>query len=166
LASVAFNPAQADHSNHADDDAGLYIGAGLARSDINTNQFDEAENELGLRAGYMLNDTFGVDITTASLGSTTVDGFDIDVGAIALSAIGSIPVGEAIDVYGKLGAARIVVEVSKGSQSAIDTSDTELFWGVGGEVDLGVTNVFVEYNRFDAEQADVNTLVAGLKFEF
>ncbi len=166
LSSVALSPVLADDLYDADNDSGFYAGIGLARSDVDANDFDESGNEVGLRLGYMFTDNIGVDLTSASLGTTSAEGFDIDVGVVAIGVIGSIPVGEAADIYGKMGAARIVLEASKDGVSEIDSSDTELFWGVGGEIDLGVTNIFLEYNRFDAEQADVNTLMTGVKFEF
>ena len=163
---AAFNSVQADDLYAADEDSGFYVGIGLARSDANADEFDEAGNEVGLRAGYMFNDNFGVDLTSATLGSTTDNGYDLDIGVVSLGAIGSVPMGERFDVYGKVGAARIVVDVTKDGESDIESSSTELYWGVGSEVDFGRTNLFLEYNRFDAEEANVNTLMTGVKYEF
>jgi opacity protein-like surface antigen len=151
---------------HADDDTGFYLGAGWARTDVNDNNFDESIDQLGLRAGYMFTDNFGIDLTSVVQGDTKTDNIAVEESALALSGIASLPLGEYFDLYGKLGVGRVKARLFTDNDVFTDDSSTELFWGIGGEVDFGVTNIFLEYNRIDTDIVDINFAMLGLKFEF
>ncbi len=148
------------------DDSGLYAGVGVARSDLNSNDFDETANEAAFKIGYMFTDSLGVDLTLTSAGVDSAVGLDVDAGIYMLSGVGSLPVGEYVDLYAKLGVARVAAEVSVLGVSQLDENTNQPFWGVGGEVDFGVANLFAEYNRIDTDDIDVNTAIAGVKVEF
>lgn len=138
----------------------------LARSSVNSDDFDESETEVGLRAGYMFNPAFGIDLTTVKLGARSANNLDIDVGVVAVSAIAQANLGRTA-LYGKLGAAKVGVKVENSNGTTRDdTSETELYWGVGAEYDFGKVDAFIEYNRFDTDDADLNTTMVGLKYEF
>lgn len=151
---------------HADDDAGFYIGAGYAATDVNDDNFDDSIGQLGLRGGYMFTNNIGIDLTGYMTNDSDNGNVNAEVGMWALSGIGSVPLGEYFDLYGKLGAARVVTKSTIGDSVFYDDSSTEFFWAVGGEVDFGMVNLFLEYNRFDTDAVDINTAMAGIKFEF
>ncbi len=150
----------------ADDDTGFYIGAGYAATDVDDDNFDDSIGQLGLRGGYMFTDNIGIDFTGYITNDKDSGNVNNEVGIGAISAIGSVPLGEYFDFYGKLGAARVVAKSTIGDSTYYDDSSTEFFWGVGGEVDFGVVNLFLEYNRFDTDAVNINTAMAGVKFEF
>lgn len=150
----------------ADDDTGFYIGAGYAATDFNDDNFEESVDQIGLRGGYMFNDNFGIDLTGTLMGESSSDNIDAEVGVFAISGIASVPLGEYFDFYGKLGAAQVMTSTSIGDAELSDESSTELYWGVGGEIDFGLVNLFLEYNRFDTDAVNINTAMAGVKFEF
>ncbi len=150
----------------ADDDTGFYIGAGYAATDYNDDNFDDSVDQLGLRTGYMFTDNFGIDLTGTLMGDASSNNVDAEIGVFAISAIASVPLGEYFDLYGKLGGAQVRTSTSIGDTELSDESSTELYWGIGGEIDFGVINLFLEYNRFDTDAVDINTAMAGIKFEF
>ena len=150
----------------ADDDTGFYIGAGWALTDVNDDDFDESMDHLGIRAGYMFTDNFGIDLTSILEGDKKTDNITGEVSAMALSGIASFPLGEYFDLYGKLGIGKVEARVFTDNEVYSEDSSTELFWGIGGEVDFGVTNIFLEYNRFDSDNINLNATMLGLKFEF
>lgn len=150
----------------ADDDTGFYLGVGWALTDVDDNNFDESMDHLGFRAGYMFTDNFGIDLTSIIEGDEKTDDVTAEVSAIGLSAIASAPLGEYFDVYGKLGIGEVEARVFTDDEVFTEDSSTEFFWGIGGEVDFGVTNIFLEYNRFDSENVNLNATMLGLKFEF
>lgn len=150
----------------ADDDTGFYIGAGYAATDYNDDNFDDSVGQLGLRGGYMFTDNIGIDLTSALTADDSSGNVDAEVGVFAVSGIGSVPLGEYFDLYGKLGAARVKTSTTIGDTVFSDESSTEFFWAVGGEVDFGVVNLFLEYNRFDTDAVNINTAMAGIKLEF
>jgi opacity protein-like surface antigen len=150
---------------HADDDTGFYLGAGWARTDVNDDNFDESIDQLGLRAGYMFTDNFGIDLTSVLKGDTVTDNISGEVSILGLSGIAKLPLGDYFDLYGKLGAGQVKAKVFTDNDVFTDDSSTELYWGVGGKVDFGVTNIFLEYNRIDTDLVNVNTVMLGLLFE-
>lgn len=125
----------------------------------------EAINQLGLRAGYMFTDNFGIDLTSVLKGDTVTDNIGGEVSILGISGIASLPLGDYFDLYGKLGAAQVKAKVFTDQDIYSDNSSTEFYWGIGGEVDFGVTNIF-KYNRVDTENININTPMLGIKFEF
>jgi len=154
---------------YADDDAGFYLGVGYASTSIDIEGIDEGDEsipQLGLRGGYMFTNNFGIDFTGAVAGDTSSNGLSAEVGMLGISGIASVSLGKNFDLYGKLGGARVNTTVSYRDFSLSDETSTELFWGIGGEVDFGMVNLFLEYNRFDTDAININTPMAGIKLEF
>lgn len=150
----------------ADDDQGLYLGLGYAATDIDEDNFDESIGQLGLRGGYMFTNNLGIDLTGYMTSDSDDGNLNAEVGIWSISGIGAVPLGEYFDLYGKLGAARVVTKTTFGDSVVYDDSSTEFFWAVGGEVDFGMVNLFLEYNRFDTDAVNINTAMAGIKLEF
>ena len=114
----------------ADDDTGFYLGAGWALTDVNDDNFDESMDHLGLRAGYMFTDNFGIDFTSILEGDQKTDNVTGEVSAIALSGIASFPLGEYFDLYGKLGIGKVEARVFTDEEVYTEDSSSELFWQV------------------------------------
>ena len=150
---------------HADD-TGFFLGGGYAATDFNDDDFNSSIAQLGLRGGYMFTDNFGIDLTTVLKGDDNDNNVKAESGMFALSGSAKLPLGDYFDLYGKLGAARVLTSTTIGDIELSDESSTELYWGLGGKVDFGVFNIFLEYNRFDTDHADINTAMLGILFEF
>ena len=154
-------------SAHADDDTGFFVGLGLSRADVSANQFDESQNEPAFKLGYMLNDNYGFELDVIDIGTTSAQQRNIDVGIVAISAVGSYSLTERLEAYGKLGAAEVALSLKQNDVDITDEESTEFFWAVGGELDFGAANIYLEYNRFDGPaSSNINVLVIGAKYEF
>lgn len=151
---------------HADDDTGFFLGMGYAATDVDDDNFDDSIGQLGLRGGYMFTDNLGIDLTGYMTNDSDSGNVNTEVGMWGISGIGSVPLGEYFDLYGKLGAAQVVARSTVGDSVFYDDSSTEFFWAVGGKVDFGMVNLFLEYNRFDTDAVNINTAMAGILLEF
>ncbi len=167
ILSCGSNVAKADGEN------GFYLGGGVARSDAEIrgsgsgNDFDESDNNPAVRLGYMFTHGLGVDLTIVGLDTDDDSGLRVDAGIFAASLIGNLALTDLIDLYGKAGAAQIRTELELPNGDELrDESDTEFFWGAGAELDLGHHNFFLEYNRFDADDLNLNSAILGYKYEF
>ena len=150
-----------------EDGTGFYAGIGISRSDADAVQFSESSNDGGIRVGYMFTENFGVDLSATSLGADSGDEFEVDVAIIGLSALGYYPITEQVGVYGKLGGARIAYDLEEKRITQLHTSsDTHLFGGIGGEYRFTNIDLFLELNRYNTDELDVNTLFAGIKYRF
>ncbi len=157
------------------DDAGWYIGASANRlsadqNDIDDVDFEDSDNALGLKGGYMFNDLLGLELGYIDLGDYNTlsndKGVDLslDAEAITLAGVLNLSLGESWDVYGKLG----VATLDSNTDLNIDDADTRAFGGIGVELDLGQVNIFGEYDTIDTDINDltVDVVSVGLKYEF
>ena len=121
--------------------------------------------------GYFFNDNFGIDFTWTNLDSSSSDDVDIDLSYYAVSGVGKISIHANFDVYGKIGigqlARTVVTDDDDGDDDFdFDTSETELYLGVGGKYDFGRWNIFLEVAQIDGDEAEINTVLGGVKYEF
>ena len=150
----------------ADQETGFYIGAGFTKTDFEGNNFDGTIDQLSLRGGYMINHAFGIELTAIVPSDTIDDGFETEVGMFAISGMGIIPLGEHWDLYGKLGLAQVSTDTEFNGTNQIEEESTELYAGLGVELDFGMVNYYLEYNVFDIDLIDLETLSLGIKLEF
>jgi OOP family OmpA-OmpF porin len=166
----------------ADDDTGLYLGASANRMSANFRgendvNFDESDTAGGLRIGYMVNNFFGVEFGYLDLGSYNAVG-DTPSNNINLSAKGftgafilNWELVNQIDVYGKVGAFSIDTDANStiaGIKFSESETSTEVFGGIGIELDLGNINFFAEYSAVNTDVNDLTLDIAsiGIKYEF
>lgn len=128
---------------------------------------DDADVDLGvitLRGGAQLNEYFGVEAEAhfgvnddqVDVGGTTAD---VEVNtAFGLFAVGSLPVAEGVQLFGRVGYFTAEVEASAGGASADDSEDGVAFGaGVKWYPQDGAWGVRGEYTRveFDDDSADI-----------
>lgn len=167
----------------ADDDTGFYVGATYNDVEIEYTagdriRFSDDEKTAGYRAGYMFNNTLGVDLGYIDLGTYAesnvglLGGTRLEAEATTLSLVLNLTPADYLDVYARLGAAKIEQDRSitvAGAPVNLDpVDDTKPFGAVGIAFDLGAIDLFAEYSKLDTDDNDVDLDIvsAGVKFEF
>lgn len=167
-------------------DTGFYAGAGIgifstdiSESDIGLN-FDEDDTGFKVFGGYQFLPWLGGELAYIDGGESSVSESDpvlgsakleVDVSAITAAAVGTLPIGEMFELYGKLGIAMwdgkltasasglICEELELGATCAESVSDdgTDFFWGIGAGVNIGEQfNVRIEYEVLEIDPEGVN----------
>lgn len=170
LASVAATPA------FSDDDTGPYIGGSVNRlsadfEDVNDVSFDDSDNALGAKAGYMFNNRFGIEVGYLDLGNYHADapsqGIDINVDADGFYGVGvlNFDLADRWDLYGKLG---VFVLDSDSDLTDFEESSTDLYGGVGVQYNLGNAELFGEFTKIDTdvEGLTIDVITVGLNYRF
>jgi hypothetical protein len=165
-------------ASHADDDTGWNAAIGISRLDANfkdtdDGSFDDSDNTVQLKGGYMFNDVFGLELGWMDLGDYQGDGrIKIDADGFWLVGVLNWSVANQIDLYGKAGAYFIKAksdQVIPGFGAIREDQDNTEFGGaLGAEWDFGKPNLFFEYARVDTEVSDltIDTITLGFKYEF
>ena len=177
----------------ADDLLGIYVGAGVGRTDLKQDyyQIDAHATAWKVLAGWRPISLVGVEAEYADLGSKGVNTFggsthvSTDAKTAAAFVLGYLPVPLPwIDVYGKLGAARVKANTSAyptGASPPVcppgeicspaapvsdDSSKTSVAWGAGLQFKWGHWATRLDYERFDGPQGDPSALAAEALFSF
>ena len=148
----------------------FYAGIGLGRSDIDadvgSSSFDDTDISWKILGGYRFTDNFALEAAWVDLGdfsdnvsySGGVAKTNIDINGLAVSGVGSLPVGESAAVFGKLG---IWSWDSDASVPALgvspDDDGTDVMFGLGGSYSF--TNAFsvrAEWERYKADDDDAD----------
>ena len=143
---------------------GFYLGAGAYLAEASVKSLDDDDETLGFLIGYNLIDSnlfmLSAELGSYDLGDYSSDGIEVDADAISLSAIGTIPLGPFIELYGKIGTADVSVSVNDE-----DFDGNETFYGAGVSLDiLDTIDIYIEYLEFDTE-VDSQLIGAGIKLD-
>lgn len=183
LAAPALGSAQ-------EQDRGWYAGGSLGRADYkNTCEglgvpCDDSDSAWRLFGGYRYSRGVAVEVGYADFGATSASGTVAGVGVQAhaevtawdLSGVFSLPVGERLSIFGKLGVYRAEVEsagnVGAFTGSASDTG-SGFTYGVGAQYDLSrAFGVRAEWQAYDnvggpgTGEDDVSALMLGVLLRF
>lgn len=146
-------------------DNGLYLGAGVGRSDFKLEApLDSKDTTFKAIAGVRLLDSFGVELNYTDLGkasvptgiacialagvncpaTTTVDGKVLSAFAVGFL---DFPV---VDLFGKVGLSRGSAKLRAAGVPSFATSDssTEISWGAGVQAHFLSLAVRAEYERY------------------
>jgi OOP family OmpA-OmpF porin len=133
-----------------------YAGVDLGQTKI--DGFDGHKTSFGGFAGYNFNQNFAIEAGYRELGKFSGLKFD----QVALSAVGTLPVGNGFSLLGRLGYNRISV---KGSSPVVHANDAN-----GALVGVGASYTFAPEMSVRAEfqrpSSDSNNLSVGLSFGF
>jgi OmpA-OmpF porin, OOP family len=169
-------------------DSGFYVGAGLGGTQFKVDDADFKEDYLGgkLFAGFAFNRYFAAELSYfdgEGVEQRVVDPFEdstleIDTRGVALSAVGSVPLGERVALFGKVGYAFYHTSIDlRGTDGGDDIGfsdsddDSDLTFGAG--VKVNVTDRFSlqgEYEHLSldgvADDGELNsyTFSAVLRF--
>ncbi len=172
----------------ADDFLGIYVGAGVGRAALVQDQYQIDAHATGwkLLAGWRPISYFGVEAEYADLGSKSVDTFgatthvSTDAKATAAYVLGYLPVPLPwIDIYGKVGAARVKANTSASPLPgggtcdpgpcvpvSDDSSKSGIAWGAGLQFKWSRLAARLDYERFDGAHGDPSLLAAEFIFNF
>lgn len=157
-----------------------YVGAsyGLFRS--RGGEFEDEDDVWGAHAGVMFNQFVGLEGSYENFGRYGNDNASAEVDGFGIAAVGSIPVMENLNLYGKAGKFYSNVDVEVGGYE--DTyEDDQFFYGAGAEIAVSdPLRLTVEYDRykvgvnedddlpedFENSDNDVDTLKAGARYRF
>lgn len=155
-------------------DNGIYLGAGIGRSDIEVDSdavsgigFNGDDTAWKLIAGIRPLDWLAVEASYVDLGKPKDDGIKIDADAFTAFAVGLLPVGP-VDVFAKAG---LINYDAKGSVSnvgeVVDDDGTEFAYGGGVQFRLLSLSIRGEYEKFDVKDLDdVNMISISVTYTF
>ena len=151
-------------------DVNAYMGLGIGTADYNDSlwSIEDDANDTGWKifGGYQFNRYFGLESAWVDLGKVTFWNASIDTKGLAIDGVGSIPIGPAFFVSGKLGVFLWDQETRIGT-SHDDETGTDLVWGYGFGArffnnQLGVR---VEWERYESDNdADFISLSTSYHF--
>ena len=177
-------------------DPGFYVGAGIGQFSTEIDElslvedgesesvplgFDDDDTGFKVFAGYQFLTWLGAEIGYVDGGTASESYSDPDLGslkleadvsALTIAAVGTLPIGDMFELYGKLGMAfwegdlaftatgAICDELQAigESCSASDSDDGEdFYYGIGAGINIGERfNVRIEYEVFEIDPQDVD----------
>lgn len=156
---------------HADESTGIYAGFSLGQSrtdfsdDVLDEVFDGEDTAFKILGGYRILEWFGVEVAYVDLGEITTQAnvpgltrFRLEESGFTASAVFLWTFANA-DLFAKGGLiasqSHLRVNSNFGTffPAIVDTTEnnTDLAWGVGGQVRFGKLGVRLEYERFDID---------------
>ena len=164
-------------------DTGPYFGAGVGQFNVQLDDLDFDEGDVGFKifGGYNFLKWLGAEVAYID-GGTAEDKYSdpdlgsakvgIDVSAFTLAGVGTLPIGDMFELYGKLGMAfwdgdlrisasgLICDELAAEGLPCSETdseSGEDFYWGIGAGVNFGENfNIRVEYEAFQIGADDVD----------
>lgn len=170
-----------------DESRGFYLGGGVGQFnaqiddvdqvDETIDDWDEDDTAYKFFGGYRLNNFLAIELDYINLGEPSgavVPGRNVDasIDGFAPYVVGTIPLGNWFEVYGRLGYyfydASLGVEDELDNRVEFDEESEDLVYGAGVGARIGERlNVRLEYERFDlqgVDDADSLWLTAAWKF--
>lgn len=170
-----------------DSEPGWYLGGGVGQFNAQIDDLDEVdetvegwdEDDTAYKffAGYRLNGFLAFELDYINLGEPSgavVPGVNVDasIDGFAPYVVGTIPLGEWFEIYGRLGYyfydATVGVEDELSGRAEFDEESEDLVYGAGIGANIGERlNLRFEYEKFDLEgvdDADSLWLTAAWKF--
>jgi opacity protein-like surface antigen len=162
--------------------SGFYVYGSFGNTDTDVslgglNRVDDDNSSYALGAGYALTRNVSLEGAYQDIGSHNGEtdcppgltclvipvSARADLTGISLSLIGSIPLTDRLDVYGKFGFVSWDVDF-KGISSAFDTSGEDLYYGAGLRWSIDDHwKIFAEYGRVEL---DLDTASIGVSYHF
>jgi|APFre7841882724_1041349.scaffolds.fasta_scaffold62134_1 OOP family OmpA-OmpF porin len=173
-------------------DPGFYAGVGIGQFNVEIDSvdlgdgstslgFDDDDTGFKIFGGYQFLPWLGaelgyVDGGTASESASDPDfggaKLDVDVSAFTVAAVGTLPIGDMFELYGKLGMAfwqgdltasitgalcDELVAIGESCSDSVDDDGEDFYYGLGAGFNIGESfNVRVEYEVFEIDPQDVD----------
>ncbi len=162
--------------------SGGYIGASAGLTDYDVRSLDDGSS-IELTGGYKFGNYFAIEASYIDLGDADIDFGEMDdvasgsvnIDGLNVSAVGLIPLGDTVTLYGKAGffqwdseghARADLGEFGIQEQSFSD-SGTDLSYGLGVSVNLSEKfSLGLEYQSFSIEEEDPTNISLGAQFNF
>lgn len=157
---------------------GIYAGASYGWTSIKDPaegvSVSASDRGYKLLLGYEVIKVFRVEAGYTEFGTfdeaSSDQSIDVDSDAIAIWAIGNLPVSPRLDLYGKLGYASVGVSGSVTDLSGtrpIDSTTEDLGWGVGLGYRFSPSwGMSVEFESYEADSAELSLGSVGFTYSF
>jgi hypothetical protein len=160
LATIAPQAAAADN--------GIYVGAGLTRSELDAGDFGSDsldDNSFKLIVGIRPLDWLAVEANYIDIGSASDSGFSLDAKATTVSAL-AIAEFAVVDLYARVGMANWKLDASVAGVGSSSDDGWEPTYGVGVGAHFGSIGVRAEYERFSMDDYDLDVNTVSLSFTY
>jgi len=137
--------------------------AGVDAGSTKIDDFGDNKGSYGAFLGYNFHENFAAEIGARRLGSWTVFGADVDADQYQASVIGTLPLQNNFNVFGRLGYNKLKANASYNGQSA-DADDSGVLYGVG--VGYNFTPTIAGRIEFQKPSSDSRNISAGVVFQF
>ena len=173
----------------------FYIGIDYLNNEIDSgitnisSTLDEKDNGYSLYAGMPISDTMDIEVSYNDFGESSLSGvsgnqfiyegttYQFNATATLAVKASSMGVGvkqkyelsEGVMLYGKLGVHQWDSELSIASTTATANADedgTDVFYGVGLEVNLAKLKGRVGYSMYDLDGEEVDSINVGFSYNF
>ena len=173
----------------------FYIGIDYLNNEIETgvtninSTLDEKDNGYSLYAGMPISDTMDIEVSYNDFGEASLTGLDgqqfiyegttyewlvdaslaVKASSIGVAAKQKYELSEGVMLYGKLGVHQWDSELSIASTTATASADedgTDVFYGVGLEVNLAKLKGRVGYSMYDLDGEEVDSINVGFSYNF
>ncbi len=148
----------------------IYFGGTIGQSEATTycdgeTGCEDSDTAWKVFGGYKFTDKLAVEGAYMNLGDIYKNGENSDVSAFSINGVGTLPVSEKFDVFGKIGATRWSSDNTTGSESGFG-----LTYGVGAKMNMNeTTKLRAEWEKVkdietsSTEKTDVNVLSVGVE---
>ena len=136
-----------------------YAGVDVGTVDVEFAGFDDSETAAGVFVGYNFNDNFALE---ANYRQAKFD--PVKIQQLGLSVIGTLPLSNGFNVYGRLGYNDIDLKQNVAGGTFSNDFDSGVVYGVGaGYAFTPTISGRVEYQR---PHSDATIITAGVSFKF
>lgn len=137
--------------------------AGVDAGETKLDDWSDRETSYGFFAGYRFLPNVAVEGGFRRLGEADAFGMNVKADQVALSVVGSLPLANNVDLYGRLGYNRIDVDVKSGRFRDSDSVSRALY-GIG----LGYAFSPQVSGRVEVQKptSDTTNVSAGVVFNF
>ena len=173
----------------------FYIGIDYLNNEIDSgitnisSTLDEKDNGYSLYAGMPISETMDIEVSYNDFGEASISGLDgqqfiyegttyewlvdaslaVKASSIGVAAKQKYELSEGVMLYGKLGVHQWDSELSIASTTATANADedgTDVFYGVGLEVNLAKLKGRVGYSMYDLDGEEVDSINVGFSYNF
>lgn len=137
--------------------------AGVDGGSSKVDGFGDREGSYGAFLGYNFHENFAAEISARRLGKWDDSGVSLKANQYAASIVGTLPLQNNFNVFGRLGYNRLEAKASFAGNSAKDHDDNVLY-GVG--VGYSFTPTISGRIEFQKPSSDSQNLSAGVAFAF
>lgn len=148
----------------------LYFGGTIGPAEGNSycsgeTNCEDKDTAWKLFAGYKVTNNLSAEGAYVNLGDMHKSGENSDISALTINAVGSLPINQQFEMFGKIGAMRWSSDNTSSDENGVGVT-----YGVGAKMSLNdTTKLRAEWEKFpnidtsDSEKTDVNMLSIGVE---
>lgn len=147
-----------------------YVGASVGSAAYTYSDTPDSVSSFGVIGGYGFSDTLAAEVAYKSFGESKITGLTnkVSASAINLSLVGTMPLGDAYALFGKIGFASVT---TKASGLPNDKTAGNLSYGVGAQYNINKQiGIRAGYDIYKTEygtgSANITDLSIGAIFKF